>query len=324
MTVIGEAGDWERLLRSLRDAWELPALDLIRPPCRVTGGYSRRVWVLELAAPEWPGPRRVQLRCAGPGTASLAVEAARLRWLAARGYPVPPPVLWVEDRTVLGEPFAVVDWVPGPTLAEAIRTAGWRGDGGEGRAVGLLLARLHALSPEGFPADGGRGAVLPSRSAIAGLLGPRRTAALRAWCDRHREPPGGRTPRVCHRDLHPLNVVLGPAEPVVLDWELATVADPLADVAMTQVLVETDPPDGAGDPAAHRRYSAEVLAVYRTRLPAPDVDLRYFRVLAVCRRLSDIAGAWQGPAKSEVARAGLEAEGATAVSLLDREIGCRA
>lgn len=316
-----QAPDGARLLPFLRDAWGLAALASVGPPRRVTGGYSRRVWLLELAAPEWPMPRRVQLRCAGPGKASLAAEAGRLQWLTARGYPVPPLVLWVENRAVLGEPFALVDWVPGLTLADAIRSAGWRADGAEGRAVGHLLARLHALQPEGFPIDGTQGALFPPLQEIAGVIGHCRSDALRAWLDRHPAPGAARASRVCHRDLHPLNVVLGPSGPVVLDWELATVADPLADVAMTQLLVETDPPDGAGNPAAHRRYSAEVLAAYRTRLPAPDADLRYFRVLAVCRRLGDIAGAWQGPAKSEAVQAGLEAEGATAISLLDREIG---
>ncbi|MDQ3700446.1 MAG: phosphotransferase [Chloroflexota bacterium] len=322
--MIGGAGDWERLLRFLRHAWELPALTLMRPPRRVTGGYSRRLWLLELAAPERPEAWRVQLRCAGSGTASLAVEMARLQWLTARGYPVPPPVLWVEDRAVLGEPFGLVNWVTGATLAEAIRTAGWRADGGEGRAVGMLLARLHALSPEGFPADSGRGSLLPALSAVAGLIGPSRTTNLRAWFDHHQGPPVDRAPRVCHRDLHPMNVVLSPAGPVVLDWELAAVADPLADVAMTQVLVEatggTDPFDGTGNPAAYSRYNADVLAAYQTCLPAPEADLRYFRMLAICRRLGDIAGAWQGPAKSAAARADLEAEETAAIRALDLEL----
>jgi Ser/Thr protein kinase RdoA (MazF antagonist) len=83
----------------------------------------------------------------------LLLEIVRLRWLASRGYPVSPPVLWVESADVVGEPFALLEWVPGRTLAEQIRSGGWRPDSSEGRTIGLLLARLHSLSPDGFPVE---------------------------------------------------------------------------------------------------------------------------------------------------------------------------
>jgi aminoglycoside phosphotransferase (APT) family kinase protein len=40
-----------------------------------------------------------------------------------------------------------------------------------------------------------------------------------------------------HLDLHPENVLLGAAGPVVIDWTNATAGPPLADVAQTWVLI---------------------------------------------------------------------------------------
>ena len=44
---------------------------------------------------------------------------------------------------------------------------------------------------------------------------------------------------VCHHDLHPLNVILGPAGPAVIDWEAADEAAGPTDVAETWLLLAT-------------------------------------------------------------------------------------
>lgn len=313
-------GNWARLLQFLRDAWGLHSLELAGIPRRVTGGYGRRLWLLELAAPEWSRHRRFQLRCSDPGKASLGLEVQRLRWLASRAYPVSPPVLWVEDVTILGEPFALLEWIAGQTLARRIRTEGWRPDGAEGRIIGRLLARLHALSPARFPAEAASGTMIPPLDAIAGLAGPARLDALRAWLDGHRVLP--RVLGICHLDLHPLNVVLSGSGPVVIDWEMARVDDPRLDVAMSQV--HTEVALGIGEyPRAEDRFAdgRRLLDAYRTLRPVSEADLRYFRVLAACRRLGDVAGALQRASLREEDRAELEAEGASAIGLLDLEIG---
>jgi aminoglycoside phosphotransferase (APT) family kinase protein len=45
--------------------------------------------------------------------------------------------------------------------------------------------------------------------------------------------------RVLHLDLHPLNVLMSPSGPVVIDWSNAARGDPLTDVASTYVLLTT-------------------------------------------------------------------------------------
>jgi aminoglycoside phosphotransferase (APT) family kinase protein len=50
---------------------------------------------------------------------------------------------------------------------------------------------------------------------------------------------GGAGDRLLHLDLHPENVILSPAGPVVIDWTNARRGDPALDVALTWVIVAT-------------------------------------------------------------------------------------
>lgn len=70
------------------------------------------------------------------------------------------------------------------------------------------------------------------------------TSAATVLADLHRElhalpAPAGSPPgsAVVHGDLHPANVLLGPAGPVVIDWAGARAGDPDLDVAHTAVLL---------------------------------------------------------------------------------------
>ena len=48
--------------------------------------------------------------------------------------------------------------------------------------------------------------------------------------------PGGGD-RLLHMDLHPLNVIMSPRGPIVIDWPNARCGDPMADVALTYALI---------------------------------------------------------------------------------------
>ena len=52
-------------------------------------------------------------------------------------------------------------------------------------------------------------------------------------------PPELGEGRLLHMDLHPENVMLSPAGPVVIDWTNARAGDPALDVAMTWVIGAT-------------------------------------------------------------------------------------
>ena len=44
-------------------------------------------------------------------------------------------------------------------------------------------------------------------------------------------------PRLCHGDLHPGNVIMSPAGPVIIDWFDVSRGDPVADIARTSLLL---------------------------------------------------------------------------------------
>jgi aminoglycoside phosphotransferase (APT) family kinase protein len=54
------------------------------------------------------------------------------------------------------------------------------------------------------------------------------------WLD---DAPVGRGDRILHLDLHPLNVMISPTGPVVIDWTGASRGEPAVDVALAWVLM---------------------------------------------------------------------------------------
>ena len=76
----------------------------------------------------------------------------------------------------------------------------------------------------------------------------------------HAVPPRpGDSQRIVHLDLHPGNVLLGPAGPVVIDWRNAAAGPPELDLAVTALilaLVASDPEHPM------RRQAAELLSAF--------------------------------------------------------------
>ena len=94
----------------------------------------------------------------------------------------------------------VMEKVQGPTMLEAIERRPWK-VAAHGRLLGDLHRRLHELpGPDWLPAV-----------------------------------PGG--DRLCHFDLHPLNVILAPDGPVVIDWTNACRGPAGADVGRAWALM---------------------------------------------------------------------------------------
>ena len=58
-------------------------------------------------------------------------------------------------------------------------------------------------------------------------------------------PDAAGTPRLCHGDLHPSNVILAPGGPMIVDWFDASRGDPIADVARSVLTLRSD---GANPP----------------------------------------------------------------------------
>jgi aminoglycoside phosphotransferase (APT) family kinase protein len=131
------------------------------------------------------------------GGRSIAHEARIMTYLHEQGYPV-PAVQEVSDD----EKDLVMERIRGMSMVDAIGKAPW-----SVRRQGKTLARLHKQLHE-----------IPSPDFL-----PR--------------APTGRGDRVVHLDLHPLNVMIGPRGPTVIDWTNASAGEPVLDVGLAWVLM---------------------------------------------------------------------------------------
>jgi phosphotransferase family enzyme len=109
------------------------------------------------------------------------------------------------------------------------------------------------------------------------------------------DAPVGRGDRLLHLDLHPLNVMVGPSGPMVIDWTGACRGDPAVDVALAWVLLE------AGSVQTNRLIAA---VLGRARAALVKSFLRPFDLGPVKRRLREVV-AWkvQDPHMSAIEQA---------------------
>jgi aminoglycoside phosphotransferase (APT) family kinase protein len=196
----------------------------------LVGDGTRRVVVRRPPPPPLP-----------PGAHDVLREAQVIRALEGTGVPV-ATILGVDDVPEVADvPMYVMEHVDGLVLTEetpaphddpavrrrvaealvdalaALHAVDWRAQGleGYGRAEGYLerqLRRLGELIADGPPPEG--------------------LEELGAWLAEHRPESGAAT--IVHGDYRIGNLMVRPDEdaPVaaILDWELATIGDPLADV----------------------------------------------------------------------------------------------
>ncbi len=177
--------------------------------------------------------------CSPPRTRSTA-SSRSISALHAQGFPVAEPVVYCADESVTGTAFYVmgyvegrVIWVPDmPDSNPAERTAVFD-------AMNATLARLHSYEPAAIGlADYGRGENYVARQVDRWSKQYRASETekidemerIMEWLPAHLPPAG--PVRLVHGDYRLDNMILHPSEPrvlAVLDWELSTLGDPLAD-----------------------------------------------------------------------------------------------
>ncbi len=247
----GEALDVEKLSAYLETqlGWSGP-LEVAQFP----SGYSNLTYLVRA------GERQLVLRRPPFGTQiQTAHDMAREhRILSALWgvYPkVPKPLTFCDDEAVLGAPFYAMERVPGVVLRKAAPD-GLDLDAAAMRALSERfvdnLAALHALDvaeaglgelgrPEGYVRRQIEGWTRRYRNAKTDEV-PEVEAAAR-WLAEHRPPESGAA--LIHNDYKYDNLVLDPATleiKAVLDWEMATLGDPLMDLG-TSLAYWVDPDD---------------------------------------------------------------------------------
>jgi aminoglycoside phosphotransferase (APT) family kinase protein len=223
------------------------------------GGQSNPTYLLET-----PG-RRYVLRRKPPGKLLPSAHAVdrEFRAISAlhpQGFPVAEPVLYCEDAGLIGTAFYVMGFVDGrvfwephmPGANPAERAAVYD-------AMNATLARLHSFDPGTIGLGGfGRGENYVARQVDRWSKQYRASETekveemegLMAWLPGNLPPAG--PVRVVHGDYRLDNMILAAAAPnilAVLDWELSTLGDPLADFSyhlMQWDMPSTDSNAGTG------------------------------------------------------------------------------
>ena len=252
----GEDFDLEAVERHLREHIEdLPdgGLEVSQFP----SGASNLTYLLKIDG--WEGVlRRPPLGPVPPKAHDMGRESGILSRLGAV-YPLAPkPYFFCEDESVIGAPFYVMERRSGVVLDETFPDD-VRPDGelcrGISRTVADTLVRLHAVDveeaglgdlgkPEGFlqrQTEAWISRYDKARTEELEEVGP-----LTDWLSR--DVPQSPPPTVIHNDYKLNNLVLHPEDltqvRAVLDWEMATVGDPLFDLAVSLTYwIEPDDPD---------------------------------------------------------------------------------
>ncbi|MEV4015805.1 phosphotransferase family protein [Nonomuraea angiospora] len=241
MTVPGI--DWPALItwmgRNVPDAGEPLSVSLI------SGGRSNLTYLIEAR------DRRLVLRRPPLGHVLPTAHDMRREWrvisaLSATPVPVPSPVAFCGDESVVGAPFYLMGYVEGA----AVRTRAELGSPSQAQTRRLserlaeVLAAIHAVDyrevglgdfgrPEGYLArqlerwgqqwERSKTADLPEYDRLVERLRERLPAASDST--------------LVHGDYRLDNTLIRFGEPIeimaVVDWEMSTLGDPLADLGLT-------------------------------------------------------------------------------------------
>jgi aminoglycoside phosphotransferase (APT) family kinase protein len=211
---------------------------------RIEGGRSNLTFVVSDAHTRWV-VRRPPLAGATPSAHDMGREFRVMRALEPTGFPVARTVAVCDDASLMGAPFTVVEYVEGLTIRTRDELGALDDDQVVSCVRGLVsvLASLHAVDyrsvglerfgrADGYAArqlrrwSGQWTIVASERSSAADELVAQLAAAI---------PEQGST-AVVHGDFRIDNTLLDPADPgvvrAVVDWEMSTLGDPVADVAL--------------------------------------------------------------------------------------------
>ena len=262
------------------------------------GGQSNPTFLLETPARRYVLRKKPQGHLL-PSAHAIEREYRLMRALAGH-VPVPEMLLLCEDESIIGEPFYIMEHVEGRMFTDARMLDAPLA---ERRALSLelvdVLARLHrvdhaAAGLDDFGRSGGYIARQISRLskqyASSRVEENADMDRIIAWLDEN--APAQDEVSIVHGDYRSYNVLYrndAPTVAAVLDWELATIGHPLADLAFCCLpyhMPADDPrgfhgqePATLGAPSEAEMLERYCLATGRSDLP----NWRYFLVFSLFR-----------------------------------------
>ena len=237
--------DGEELPLEPLNAWlaeAVPSLGKVKEVSQFPGGFSNLTYLLHCARGE-AVLRRPPHGVTTARAHDMPREARILSVLELRGVPAPRALATCEDPDVIGVPFYVMERMKGLILRGAtapsfITPAQFTK---LSEAFVTTLVAIHGASPSD-PVIGGLGKPMgyvarqmegwTKRWEAARTTDVPQVTQLAAWLAEHQ--PGESGACLVHNDYKYDNLVLDPTDPTriiaVLDWEMATLGDPLLDV----------------------------------------------------------------------------------------------
>ncbi len=301
---------------------------------RISGGQSNPTYYLT-----W-GRERMVLRKKPtgtllPGAHAIEREFRVLEALHPTGVPVPEPLQLVADDVLLGTPFYLMARVEGRVFNDcALPGVAPPGRGDIYMGMADAMARLHAVRPDEVGlGDFGRPGNYFERQITRWTRQWRESPSERiAEIDKLAAllpdslPPDDGAVSIAHGDFRLGNMLFHPTEPkvvAILDWELATLGHPLADLGFCVMPWHTSPDEYGGilglDAAPLRLPGREEFLqhYYETALPTGQllpfhVAFALFRFAVIFVGIADRARAGSA-ASTDAARVGV----------LSRRFACR-
>jgi aminoglycoside phosphotransferase (APT) family kinase protein len=172
-----------------------------------------------------------------PATPATWIHAEAVYVEAVRAVGAPAPrLLGMEE--VFGRPASVWERIDGPSMWQQVVDRPDRGADVGRTLADVQLALFELVPPVTLPAQ--RDRLVSKIHCSAASVDPSLRVALELI------PPPDATPRLCHGDLHPSNVIVAEHGPVLVDWFDACRGDLVADVARSTLTLL---PDGGTTPS---------------------------------------------------------------------------
>ena len=302
--------------------------DGMRPPLvfeQIVGGHSNLTYkVTDASGQSWV-LRRPPLGAVLATAHDMGREHRIISSLAPAGIPVPPAVALCQDESVNGAPFYVMKFVEGHVLDTPWAVENGVPDraarGRLGTAIVDALAALHTLEPDdvGLGDLGRREAYLDRQlSRWRGQWEKTRTRELPSMEETYellvRVKPEQKYTGIVHGDYRLGNMLCTSDGRVaaVLDWELCTLGDTMADLGyiMNNWAEENEagPSQAVAMPTAAGGFPtrAEFLAAYSARTGRSTDGIEYYRAFQWWRLAAIVEGVLARYLKGVMGEAGAD------------------